>query len=152
MMKNKDKDPICCIYSTSKNKCWRHLLKDVNFEDLNDVKFEDIEVSEDSRTSTWYNWLKSEYTTLECQITNLRLCWNSHQHEMETWRLIYKWLTENCLKKVVLWNLFVFFFPLLITVISNYGSVDTLFIGTQYIFNLIEYNPWESVMLTMVAS
>lgn len=84
MIKNKGEDPICCIYSSSKNKCWRHFLKDVKFEDLNDVKFEDIEVSEDQRTSTWYNWLKSEYTTLECQITNLRLCWNSHEHDMET--------------------------------------------------------------------
>ncbi|RZB62609.1 Jacalin-related lectin 19 isoform J [Glycine soja] len=51
MMKNKDKDPICCIYSTSKNKCWRHLLKDVNFEDLNDVKFEDIEEGKSRKRS-----------------------------------------------------------------------------------------------------
>ncbi|TKY48233.1 F-box/FBD/LRR-repeat protein [Spatholobus suberectus] len=84
MIKNKDEDPVCCIYNTSYNKCWRHFLKDVNFEDLNDKKFEDIKANEDKRTSTWYNWLKSEYATLECQMTNLRLYWNPHQHDVET--------------------------------------------------------------------
>lgn len=83
MIKDKDKDPICCIYNAPRNKCWRHFLKDVNFEDLNDMKFEDIEANEDKRTSNWYNWLKSEYTTLECRMTNLRLDWNPH-HDMET--------------------------------------------------------------------
>ncbi|CAJ1955364.1 unnamed protein product [Sphenostylis stenocarpa] len=80
MIKIKDEDPNCCIYNASNNKCWRHFLKDVNFEDLNHVKFEDTEVSkEDKRTSTWYNWLQSEYATLKCQVTSLRLSWNSRQ-------------------------------------------------------------------------
>ncbi|RDX85319.1 Jacalin-related lectin 19, partial [Mucuna pruriens] len=71
-IKSRDKDPICCKYNTFNNKCWRHFLKDVNFEDLNDMKLEDIKVNEDKRTYTWYKWLKSDYTTLQCQMTNLR--------------------------------------------------------------------------------
>ncbi|KAJ1411137.1 Leucine-rich repeat domain superfamily [Sesbania bispinosa] len=67
MIKNKNEDPICCRYNTSNNKCWRHFLMDVNFEDLKDMKFEAIEANEDKRTSTWYNWLKSSYSTVECQ-------------------------------------------------------------------------------------
>ncbi|KAL2332302.1 hypothetical protein Fmac_019883 [Flemingia macrophylla] len=77
MVKNKDKDPICCVYNAPRNKCWRHFLRDVNLEDLNDMKFVDIKANEDKRTSTWYNWLKFEYTTLDCQMTSLRLYWSS---------------------------------------------------------------------------
>ncbi|KAK7402274.1 hypothetical protein VNO78_14407 [Psophocarpus tetragonolobus] len=84
MVKNKDLDRICCIYNASNNKCWRHFLKDINFEGLNDVKFLDFKAIEDKWTSAWYNWLNSEYATLECQMTNLRLCWNSRQPDMET--------------------------------------------------------------------
>ncbi|KAK7325139.1 hypothetical protein VNO77_29241 [Canavalia gladiata] len=79
---NGEKDPICCKYNALNNKCWRHFLKDVKFEDLNYMSFEDIEANEGKRTSTWYNWLKSEYTTLQCQMTNLRLYWNSQQHDI----------------------------------------------------------------------
>ncbi|KAK7271949.1 hypothetical protein RJT34_28244 [Clitoria ternatea] len=82
MIKKKDEDLICCN-NASNNKCWRHFLEDVKIEDLNDVKFEVIEAQEDERTSNWYKWLKEETPSDCCQITNLRLFWNSHQQDKE---------------------------------------------------------------------
>ncbi|XP_027343430.1 uncharacterized protein LOC113856003 [Abrus precatorius] len=90
-IKNEDEDPICCKFNALNNKCWRHFMKDVKFEDLNDMTFEDIEAYEDKRTSNWYNWLKSSYAKSQCQITNLRLYWNSHQQDRKTEQLF----TEN---------------------------------------------------------
>ncbi|RDX61002.1 Jacalin-related lectin 19, partial [Mucuna pruriens] len=66
-------DPIAAyimLLTTNIGVCF---LKDVNFEDLNDMKLEDIRGNENKETSTWYMWLKSKYTTLECQMTNFKL-------------------------------------------------------------------------------
>lgn len=59
-------------------------MKDVEFENLKEITFEDMEAYEDKRTSAWYKWLKSSSDSLLCQMTNLRLCWNAHQPGVET--------------------------------------------------------------------
>lgn len=84
MIKIKDEDdPVCCRYNTSKNKCWRHFLKDVKFENWEEML--DVgEASEDVNTSTLYFWLQLSYTTMPCQMRNLGLSWNSHQPDVET--------------------------------------------------------------------
>lgn len=78
MIKIKDEDSMCCRYNTSKNKCWRHYLKDVKFEYLKDIALEEISKFEDKSTATWYNWLKIySPSQLQSEVTNLRLHWNS---------------------------------------------------------------------------
>ncbi|CAI8583647.1 unnamed protein product [Vicia faba] len=84
MMKIKDEDPICCRYNTSKNKCWRHFLKEVKNENWEDM-LEIVEASEDEITSTLYFWLQLSYSTTEPrQLTHFRLNWDTHEPVLET--------------------------------------------------------------------
>ncbi|MED6107222.1 hypothetical protein PIB30_012059 [Stylosanthes scabra] len=83
VIKIRDKDPICCRYSSPNNKCWRHFLKDVKVENMNGVDFGSDE-NERCHTCTWTTWFKSSYASMSCQTANLRLYWNSLQHDMET--------------------------------------------------------------------
>lgn len=82
MIKIKDEESTCCRYNASKNKCWRHFLKDVKFEYLKDITLEDISEFLDKSTSTWYDWLKTLSLKSLSEATNLRLHWNSHQPDV----------------------------------------------------------------------
>ncbi|CAK8535877.1 unnamed protein product [Lathyrus sativus] len=84
MMKIKDEDLICCRYKSSKNKCWRHFLKEFKSENWEEM-LEVVEASEDEITSTLYFWLQLSYSTTEPrQMTHFRLNWNAHEPGVET--------------------------------------------------------------------
>ncbi|KAI4355546.1 hypothetical protein L6164_004307 [Bauhinia variegata] len=70
-IKNKEDDPRCCGHNSSNNKCWRHFLKDFQFEDFGTTIHK--------RTSDWLDWLKSSSPPLQYSMTNFRLYWNSLQ-------------------------------------------------------------------------
>ncbi|XP_050884254.1 F-box/FBD/LRR-repeat protein At5g53840 isoform X2 [Lathyrus oleraceus] len=84
MMKIEDEEPTCCRYNTSKNKCWRHFLKEVKSENWEEM-LEIVEASEDEVTSTLYFWLQLSYSTTEPrQMTHFRLNWNTQEPDVET--------------------------------------------------------------------
>jgi len=83
MIKIKDDDPVCCIYNISKNKCWRHFLKDVKSESWQEML--DVVEASEGATGTLYFWLQLSYSsTSPRQMTNLRLSWNAPELELET--------------------------------------------------------------------
>jgi hypothetical protein len=83
MIKIKDEDPVCCRYNTTKNKCWRHFLNDVKFEDLEEMLYVvgAVSASEDQSTSTLYAWLHLSYIA-PTKIINLKLSWNSPEPDV----------------------------------------------------------------------
>ncbi|XP_039686828.1 putative F-box/LRR-repeat protein At4g13960 isoform X2 [Medicago truncatula] len=83
MIKIKDDDPVCCIYNISKNKCWRHFLKDVKSESWQEML--DVVEASEGGIGTLYFWLQLSYSSTSLrQMTNLRLSWNAHEVELET--------------------------------------------------------------------
>jgi len=146
MIKIKDEDPVCCSYNTSTNKCWRHFLKGIKFESWKEM-LDVVGASEDESANTLYPWLQSSYTpTSRHQMTNLRLSWNSHEPDVETWNpyLVIDW------RRLFKGRRALEFFPstlylcssawiylccfLLFAVTSKWSVSDQCYLGTFYIF------------------
>ncbi|MBA0774786.1 hypothetical protein Gotri_009973 [Gossypium trilobum] len=64
----REKDPSCCTYNASGNKCWRHLLDNVETENLVNGKSK----------SEWIAWLRSSKSKFK--INCFRLSWKHSKH------------------------------------------------------------------------